>query len=169
MAYNLDYRTLDDIRAELIESRRVVNEVLDHVGDRWDTPVYSEGAAWNVRQLLIHLAITDQGHNNMIMGIANGMETVPADFDLERYNRRSVEKKAEMTPDMARESMAGSRAALFAWLDSLTDEGVLEKQGRHGSMNIFSVRQILRVAAQHEKNHVLDIAAVLAIPVSAAS
>lgn len=167
MAYNIDYRTLDEIRAELDASRRLTDYVLDQVGERWDAPVYSEGAAWNVHQLLLHLAITDQAHNNMAMGFANGIEIVPADFDVERYNRRSVEKKADMTPEQARESMAQSRAALHAWLDSVTDDSVFEKTGRHGSMNIFSVRQVLRVQAQHEKNHVLDIARMLGIRIPA--
>lgn len=165
MTYNLGYKTIDEIRAELAESRRGLNHVLDQVGDRWDAQVYSEGAAWNVRQLLVHLVLTDAAHNNMVMGYAEGKEVVPADFDLERYNRRSVEKKAELTPEQARESLAQSRAALYAWLDSVTDESIFEKTGRHGSMNIMSVRQILRIAAQHEHNHALDIARVLGIPV----
>jgi uncharacterized protein (TIGR03083 family) len=163
MAYNLDYRTLDEIRDELSATRRVLNAVLDQVGDRWDAPVYSEGAAWNVRQLLMHLAITDQAHNNMVMGFAEGREIVPADFDVERYNRRSVEKRADMTPEQARQSLAESRGALLQWLDGVTDESVYEKTGRHGSMNIYSIRQILRLMGQHEQNHALDIARVLGI------
>ncbi len=165
MAYNLDYKTIAEIRAELVESRRILNHVLAHVGDRWETQVYSEGAAWNVRQLLVHLVLTDAAHYYMAMGYSEDKEVVPADFDLERYNRRSVEKKAELTPEQARASLAESRATLNAWLDGVTDESVFEKTGRHGSMNIFSIRQILRVAAQHEKNHALDIARMLAIPV----
>jgi len=166
MAYNLDYKTIAEIRAELVESRRILNHVLAHVGDRWETQVYSEGAAWNVRQLLIHLAVTDTAHNGMIMGYANGIEVVPPDFDLERYNRRSVEKKAEMTPQEARETSHQARAALLEWLDGVTDESVYEKTGRHGSMNIFSVRQILRVLAQHQRAHAADIARTLDITVA---
>ncbi len=166
VSYNTDYKKIADIREELHDSRRMLDDVLDHVGDRWESSVYSEGAAWNVHQLLLHLAITGEAHNNMAMGYANGIEVVPPDFDLERYNRRSVEKKAEMTPQQARESLNQSRAALLAWLDTVTDESVFEKTGRHGSMNIFTVRQILRVLAQHEKNHGLDIARMLGIQVA---
>ncbi len=60
------------------------------------------------------MSISDKGLTNQAIGAAEGRETVPADFDLERYNRRSVEKNAAMTPDEARASLENSRAELLA-------------------------------------------------------
>lgn len=154
--------SFDAIYHDLASARDLLNRVLDEVGDRWDTSVYSDGAAWNVRQLLIHLAGADRGHNNQVMGIADGREVIPADFDLERYNRRAVEKQADVTPEQSRASLAESRAALLAWLDS-ADESILDKSGRHASMNILTVRQIFGVMAEHERGHARDIARALGI------
>jgi hypothetical protein len=140
--------------------------VLDQVASRWETQVYADGAQWNVRQLLIHLAISGQGLNNQAMGIAEGREIVPADFDIERYNRRSVEKRAEMTVDEARTSLAESHAALLAWLDQ-TDEAALDKTGRHASLRILSVEEIVQNVADHQRGHASDIAKALNIVVSA--
>jgi len=154
------------IKNELVSSRQHLNRILDQVGDRWDARVYSDGAAWTVRQLLTHLAISDRGQTNVVAGIAEGREVVPADFDLERYNQRSVEKRADMTVEQARAELAASREQLNAWLDNI-DDAVLDKQGRHASLQILSIERImLEMMAGHERNHADDIARVLGIDVS---
>jgi DinB superfamily len=153
---------IQNIKQYLAESRSWLNHVLDQVGDRWDTQVYSEGASWNVRQLATHLMITDKGHNNTIMGIVRGEEIIPADFDLERYNRRSVEKRGELSIQEIRDNLATSAAERNVWLDSI-DDAALDKKGRHGSMRILTVEEILTVIADHDRDHANDIARVLNI------
>ncbi len=150
------------LKTALAESRQYLNHVLDQVGDRWDTPVYSDGAAWTVRQLAIHLMISDKGQTSTVMGIARGENPVPADFDLERYNRRSVEKRADASIEDVRASLANSFAEREQWLDTL-DDTALDREGRHGSGRILSVAQILQVMADHERDHANDIAKVLNI------
>lgn len=156
---------IQQIKNELAASRRHLNHVFDRVGDRWNEQVYSDGAAWTVHQLAVHLAISDKAQTNVVIGIAEGREVVPTDFDLERYNRRSVEKRADMTLDEVRSEMAAAREQLNAWLDTV-DESALDKQGRHASLRILSVAQFLQVMADHERNHANDIARVLGIEVS---
>ena len=150
------------IKANLADARQHLNTIFDKVGDRWDTQVYSDGAAWTARQLAIHLMVTDKGHNNTLKGIANGEETIPADFDLERFNRRSVEKRAETSVEEARASLTATAAERNAWLDSI-DDTTLDKKGRHGSMRILSVEEILQVIADHDRDHGNDIAKALNI------
>lgn len=147
---------IEQHKEQMAASRRRLDEVLDQVGDRWETQVYSEGAAWTVRQLAIHLMITDRGHNNMVMAIAKGENTIPEDFDLERFNRRSVEKRADTAPDEIRSALKSTRDELNGWLDSI-DDASLEKRGRHGTMRILSISEILDVVANHERTHADDI------------
>jgi hypothetical protein len=157
---------IQHVKNELAASRKHLDHVLDQVGDRWDTQVYSDGAAWTVRQLLTHVAISDKGQANVVAAIAEGRDIVPPDFDLNRYNQRSVEKRADLTVEQAREEMAASRQQLYTWLDTI-DESTLDKQGRHASLQILSIEQILvGMLAAHERNHADDIARVLGIDVS---
>src|SRR5579871_3905277 len=142
--------SVETLKMELADARVYLNHVLDQVGDRWDTQIYSDGAAWNARQLLIHLAISDMGQTNSVMAIAAGQDNIPADFDLDRYNKRSVEKRADMTPAEARQMMVEARAKLNDWLDTV-DEATLSKRGRHGSLNIYTVAEFLHVMADHER------------------
>lgn len=154
----------ETLKQALTDARQHLNRVLDQVGDRWETQVYFDGAQWNARQLLIHLVIANQGLNNQAMGIAEGREVIPADFDVNRYNQRSVEKRAEMSVDEARASLEESLSALLTWLDSV-DDAALDKTGRHASLRILSVEQIVRQTAEHERIHANDLAKALNIAV----
>ena len=157
-------KTKAQIRAKLDEAREKLNRVLDYVGDRWQYPVYSDGLAWNVRQVLMHVVDADRGHNFQAMSYAEGKETIPADFDVQRYNARTTEKYAFKTVEEARAELARNRQALFEWLENLEDEK-LDREGRHASGNIMTVRNILRIQALHEQTHARDIAAALGIDV----
>lgn len=156
---------IQNIKNELDASRRHLDTILDQVGNRWDTQVYSNGAAWTVGQLLTHLAISDKGQTNVVAGIAEGREVVPADFDLDRYNQRSVEKRADLTVEQARSELAVSRQQLNAWLDTI-DDATLDKKGRHASLQILPIERILTdMMAGHERAHADDIARVLGVSV----
>lgn len=153
---------IDKIKKDLADGHARLNHVLDGVGDRWETQVYSDGAAWNVHQLATHLMITDKGHNNTIMGIAKGEEVIPADFDLQRYNKRSVEKRGEVPIEEIRANLETTFNERNQWLDTI-DDATLDKKGRHGSMRILTIEEILKVIADHDRDHANDIARVLNI------
>ena len=154
--------TIPELKRELTTARDYLNRVLDGVGQRWDQQVYEDGAAWTARQLLTHLAISDQGQTNTVMALATGQELIPPDFDLERYNKRSVEKRADLLPEQARQQMTETRARLNDWLETL-DETALALKGRHGSLRILTIAEFLQTMADHERGHANDIARVLAI------
>ncbi len=152
------------LKAELASARAYLDNVLDQVGNRWDTQIYADGAAWTAHQLLIHLAVTDQGQSNTVMAVADGGDPIPADFDLNRYNQRSVEKRAEQTVEAARQQFDESRAKFNDWLDHL-DEATLDLTGRHGTLKVLSIAEFLQTMAAHERAHANDIARVLGISV----
>lgn len=157
MSERIDYH-----KGRLAESREKLNQAFDSVGEHVDEQLYSEGAEWSIRQLAIHLALADIGHNRMIKHYAEGKEFIPADYDLDRYNKRSVEKQEEMTLVQARESLAQSRAELLEWLDGVEDDSVLDKTGRHATMKIMTLSEIMDIMAGHEESHADDILAMLA-------
>lgn len=152
------------LKNKLDESRAYLNRVLDAVGDRWDATVYGDGLQWNVRQLLAHLADAERGHLGQASNIAEGNDIIPPDFDIQRYNRRTTEKTGDKTPQQSREELNAHRVQMLAWLDGV-DEAKLDMRGRHASLNILSVEQILEVQANHERDHARDIAKALSIEV----
>lgn len=155
-------KSKEQIRAKLEESNAYVNRVLDQVGDRWEQQIYPDGLKWNTRQVLIHIAEADRGHNFQAMNIAEGRDVIPADFDVERYNARTTEKYASKTVAEARAELEANRKALLEWLDTL-DEAKLDREGRHASGATMTVRNIVRMQALHAQGHARDIARVLGI------
>jgi hypothetical protein len=152
---------IDTHKAHLAEAREELNNALDAIGERGDEQIYSDGAQWTLRELAVHLALADKGHNGMVMHYAEGKEFIPADYDLERYNRGSVRKQADMTVADARAAMQASREALLAWMNTV-DDSVLDKKGRHATLKIMTISEILDVMAWHEASHAADIRAHLA-------
>lgn len=157
-------KTKAQIKAKLDEARDEMNRVLDQIGDRWEQQVYSDGLAWTVRQVLLHVADADRGHNRQAMGYVEGQQVIPPDFDVQRYNTRTTEKLASKTVEEARTEMTQSRQALLEWLDSV-DEEKLDLEGRHASGNVMTVRNMLRIQAIHEQTHAREIAAALGIKI----
>jgi uncharacterized protein (TIGR03083 family) len=151
---------VQQVREQLAASRSYLERVLEQVGDRWEEQVYTEGTGWTVRQLVNHLADADRGHNAQVMNIAQGVDIIPEDFDVQRYNRRTTEKTMEKSAEQARAELAEHRQQLNRWLDTL-DEETLDRTGRHSSLRIMSIEEILRFAARHEKQHAEDIARAL--------
>jgi hypothetical protein len=151
------------LKKRLNTAQAAMEAVLDQVGDRWDEQVYSDGPAWTARQLLIHMAEAEHGLFGQMRSIVEtGESTVPDDFDVDRYNKRSVEKRAEMTVAEARESLERDRAAMLLWLDTLTDAD-LEKTGRHPVIGVIPIDMYVRVIARHQKDHTADIARALGL------
>jgi hypothetical protein len=150
-------------KQKLTAARAHLDRILDAAAGYQQVQVYSDGAAWNVHQLAVHLADAEVGNLRQLQGIASGQSIIPEDFDLDRYNKRAVEKRAEITFEQARAQLAESRAALLAWLDTI-DDSVLQRVGRHATLNVFSIDQILRIMAMHERDHANDIARVLGLP-----
>lgn len=155
---------IEQIKQDLAEARQQLERVLSAAEAHQDVTVFSDGQGWTVRHLAIHLADAERGNCRQAMGIAAGQEVIPPDFDLDRYNRRTVEKRSAMTFAEARASLAASRAELLAWLDAV-DDAALDARGRHATLRTMSAAEILDIIALHERLHAADIARAVGLEV----
>jgi hypothetical protein len=85
--------TVTQLKETLVAARAYLDAATDHI----DKQVYSDGLQWTVWQVAVHLADADRGHNGQVMAFAEGREVIPEDFDIQRYNTRSTEKRADVT------------------------------------------------------------------------
>ena len=116
-----------------------------------------EGAEWTVRDALAHLADAERGQFRQIQRLLAGKSTIPADFDLHRWNRGVVAKRAEQSaPDLLAEIYAGYQEGL-ALLDTITDEADFDRVGRHARGDDISVEDFFRRIATHRANHAQEI------------
>ena len=119
----------------------------DHlqIGD-WEKTIQDEDQQWTVRQIVSHLVDAQRGMTGQISKISAGEDIIPADFDLNRWNRRAVEKQADKTPQDLIASLEDGRTALKQVVNGLSDDQ-LDKRGRHSSLQIMSVEEIIRLIA----------------------
>src|SRR5258706_90386 len=76
-----------------------------------------EGAEWKARDVLNHVSISESGQLTVIQRVLAGQGGVPEDFDLNRYNRRAVQKQAERTVEDMLASIKRDHAQVLAALD----------------------------------------------------
>jgi cob(I)alamin adenosyltransferase len=123
---------------------------------QWKAKVFSEEADWTVLDLLRHVTDSEASMTGLMELIRNGGEGVPADFDLQRWNARRVEKsRNKILVDLERE-LTTNRTRLLEFLDSLEDAD-WTKSGRHGSLRILSIEETLNLIADHESSHLEDM------------
>jgi hypothetical protein len=126
--------------------------------EQWEQPVPSdEGATWHARDVLNHVTISEGGQLAVIQRILAGQGGVPADFDLNRYNRRAVQKQAERTVDDMLTSIARDHAQVLAALDG-TSEADLDKTGRHARGDTLNVAQFFHRITEHRRQHAEELA-----------
>jgi uncharacterized damage-inducible protein DinB len=141
---------LETVRGSLLDMVETIEE------QSWTQPVFSESAEWQVSDLLRHVVSAEHSMTRLIENIRDGGEGASADFDLTRWNASRVQKaKAKSIEDLTAD-LAQNRTYLLGVIDSL-DEADLDKKGRHGSLRIMSIEEILHLIADHEQRHMADI------------
>ena len=126
--------------------------------EQWDQPVPSdEGANWKARDVLSHAAVSESGQLVVIQRVLTGQGGVPEDFDITRYNRRSVQKQAERTVDDLLASLAQSHAQVLAALDNVSETD-LDKTGRHARGDTLTIEQFFHRITEHRRQHAEELA-----------
>ncbi len=149
------------IRDYLIHTREQLLEVIGQMETAdWERPVQAVEGGWKVKQVLLHLATSESGQIKLGKAIAAGQPTVPDDFDLNRYNRRQIEKNQDKQPPEILFGMADSRQTLLVFLDEVIAED-LDKRGKHGRGDVISLEQLFYRIGEHEAEHRAEIVKAL--------
>ncbi len=150
------------IIAQLAEARAYLVSVAEQIGPE-QVLASSENPAWNVHDLLAHLAGAERGLQGTVQRFLAG-QPLPEGFSLDYWNQRQVEKQKERSVADLLASLQASRVGTLALLDSLSEEQ-LAVRGMHPAGFETSVGGIFRVMAMHEMDHGQEIALALGLPV----
>lgn len=130
--------------------------------EQWAAPAPSdEDAAWTVRDVLIHLAISEAGQLSALRRVLAGEPAVPADFDLNRYNRGSVRKRAGHSVAELLAAIEAAHAEVLAQLEQTPAED-LDRQGRHARGDTLTVAEFFTRITAHRLDHAREIQRALA-------
>ncbi len=145
------------IRDHLLHTREGLLDVIGQLETAdWERPVQAVEGGWTVKQVLLHVATSEGGQLATGKAIAAGQPTVPDDFDLNRYNRRQLEKNQAKQPPEILFGMAESRQKVLAFLDEVSAEE-LDKRGKHGRGDVISLEQLFYRIGEHEVGHTAEI------------
>lgn len=123
--------------------------------------VYSgEDGTWTVKDLLGHLADGERGNLGQAKRLVAGEQTVPLDFDLDRWNRGAVRRAADTSLAELMRVISDSYSTALDFLESL-DDSDLDKVGLHSSGEMLTTEGFLRRMVDHRLEHVTDIQAAL--------
>nr|AIA11666.1 DinB superfamily [uncultured bacterium] len=128
----------------------------------WDKSVQEGDQKWTVKQIITHLVDAQKGMTGQITTISSGQEAIPADFDLDRWNKRAVEKGADKTSEDLLTALDEGRTKLLDLVKTFSDTQ-LDQKGRHSSLAIMSVEEIVTLIGTHEAEHASLIAQALSL------
>ena len=143
-------KKLSDIRNDLLDTIKNLN------AQDLNQRISSKNESWTIIDVLRHLFEAEKGMTTLMININKGSEGVPEDFDLNRYNKRSVQKLSEKSLDFLLNGFEENREKLFSLLSELSIED-LNKKGRHGTLLILTIEEIFNLIADHEKSHLEKI------------
>jgi len=125
--------------------------------DAWERPVYGEGQAWMVRDVLAHLVSAERGHQRLIADVAAGGSGSPPDFSVDEYNRRHVAALAGRSPADLLADFHSVRAETVALVSGLSDDD-LARRGNHPALGPNTVlADFIRIVFMHGKMHLRDL------------
>ena len=120
-----------------------------------DQVVYTEGAAWKVKDLLAHLAATEATMLGLLKNVLAGGAGIPEDFDLDSFNEAQVSQRSDLSPQDLLDRFLTDRQALVQVVVKLR-ESDLARRGRHPWLGWTTVGEVLQLVYRHSMLHLRD-------------
>jgi len=144
----------------LASSRQFLIGIVKAVRDEnWARVAHSDSVGWTARDVLAHVTGAEPSLGAIInRAQAEGRYIPRPDFDLDFFNRRQVEKRAEKPPADLLAEIDGNRSATLKLLAGLP-ESALDLPVRHPTYGDMTVEDIFRIIGFHERLHADEIRA----------
>ena len=153
----------DSIRQTILADHAASVAILKAITpEEWERSVPSdEGYPWKARDVLAHLAVSEGGQLGQLTRCVKGEKPVPEDFDLARFNRRSVQKQAARTVAEMLQEIETVHGQVLDALDAVA-EADLDKAGRHARGDVITVEEFFRRITDHRRMHAEELQRTLA-------
>jgi hypothetical protein len=147
--------------AELVEKLKTEGERMSAffsalTNEQWDNEVYTEGATWNIRNVLSHFVTSERGLVRLFERIRATGEGASDDFSIDRYNAAQQDKTKDLPPAELLEQYRQVRAESVTWVSGLKDEE-LEIKGRHPFLGETVIREMVKMLYLHNQLHYRDM------------
>jgi uncharacterized damage-inducible protein DinB len=156
-----------ELEHKLVLEREKLLAVLKTFSDAEMLQPVEEG--WSVKDIVAHIAASEQLNVHFarlmleqdrpvqLRAVAFDYPDYEGEFDLDRFNAYMRNKQSVLSLEQVRESLAATRRATMAWLETLTAEQ-LERTGKHAVWGEQSVRSMCKILVLHDKMHAQELA-----------
>lgn len=117
--------------------------------------VYTEGAAWQVRDLLAHLAWVERTFHHYHQDLLNGGPGVPHDFDIDGFNAAHTAAGRTTSVSVLLDQFESARAQTVALVARLADAD-FDRQAYHPFLGQTTLEQVLKLLYRHTMLHERD-------------
>ncbi len=138
------------------EGERMAAFFAELTDDQWTVEVYTEGAAWTIRDTLSHFVASERGLIRLFERIRVTGEGASEDFSIDRYNASQQEKTKDLAPADLLEQYKQIRAESMKWVSGLKDEE-LDIKGRHPFLGETVIREMVKMLYLHNQLHYRDM------------
>jgi uncharacterized protein (TIGR03083 family) len=122
----------------------------------WQVQVYTDGAAWSVREVLCHFISAERAFLLLTADLLVGGDGAPEDFDIDAFNAREVARMDGLSQEELIERFEALRAHTVALTTGL-DDAALAFEGRHPFFGIGQLDAFLKLIYRHNMLHERDI------------
>lgn len=122
----------------------------------WQSTVYTEGSAWDVRQVLCHFVSAERSFLVLFENIIAGGEGSPEGFDIDHFNEREVSRMADLAAGELIAQFEQTRAAMVAFVEKMADAD-LDREGRHPFFGVDRLEKFVKLIYRHNMLHERDI------------
>ena len=144
-------------REQLIQARALLKELLGSLNDQqWQTPIISEDQTWTAADIVAHLFENEIGMSIHVHKIRQGKETVPEDFNLDKWNAGLQKRVGNLSREELLTKLDEAREKTLQVLDSIKDDE-WELQGRHPLQGMATITDYYAIMAGHDTWHTNDI------------
>ena len=143
---------------EGVKTSAFFNEIPENV---WKKEVYSDGASWTVREIVIHIVETEESLPRLFKYIVEGGPGVAENFDLDEYNENALKQWAVSPIQDVLALFAERRKNTIAFVRQLSEED-LQKEGSHPFLGQAPISEMIRLFYLHVNLHSRDIRKIMA-------
>ena len=124
--------------------------------------IYSDGPAWNARELLAHFVSAETAFHELIEDILAGGNGAPEGFDIDVFNQRQVLLLGDIPASELIEQFQQVRRQTVQMVEKLDPE-LLDRTARHPFLGIAPLIEIIKLIFRHNQIHLRDIRSAISV------
>lgn len=148
---------VDRIRRRLQAEGESATEFFESLPDsQWDHPVYADGPAWMVRDILAHFVSAERTFVYYMRQTLAGGPGISRDFDIDAFNAREVAALGALEIGELRRAFRQVRLDTLALLDQISQDD-LDRPGWHPWFWETRMGEMLQLIYRHTMLHLRDV------------